>query len=257
MRQRSHESPNQFLLSRLLYHHFLQVSTTDEVNTTNFSIKTDNATIRHNVDDHENWKRVRETALPITNLFSAKDWYNSMKTVEAIKDANKRGALHFAALEGQTEICKYLLEDLKLEIDSRDDDGETDLIHAARQGHTATTKYLIDHGADPTIASNLGATALHHSAGIGDIELLEHLPSKGINPDLESDAGTPLVWAAGHAQQAAVTVLLKHGANPNAETDDGITPLLSSVAAGSLECLELLIQVGAKVNASRTSGKLH
>ncbi|KAI5446524.1 hypothetical protein KIW84_014389 [Lathyrus oleraceus] len=69
---------------------------------------------------------------------------------------------------------------------------ETALIHAARQGHTATAKYLIDHGADPTIASNLGATALHHSAGMGDIELLEHLPSKGIIPDLESDAGTPL-----------------------------------------------------------------
>lgn len=116
----------------------LQVSTTDEVNTTNFSIKTDNATTRHNVDNHENWKRVLETALPITNLFSAKDCYNSMKTVEAIKDANKRGALHFAAFEGQTEICKYLSEDLRLEIDSRDDDGETALIHAARQGHITT-----------------------------------------------------------------------------------------------------------------------
>jgi hypothetical protein len=30
---------------------------------------------------------------------------------------------------------------------------------------------------------------------------------------------------------------------PNTETDDGITPLLSSVAAGSLPCLEVLIQV--------------
>lgn len=45
--------------------------------------------------------------------------------------------------------------------------GETALIHAARQGHTDTAKYLIDHGANPAIASNLGATALHHSAGIG------------------------------------------------------------------------------------------
>lgn len=30
---------------------------------------------------------------------------------------------------------------------------------------------------------------------------------------------------------------------PNIETDDGITPLLSAVAACSLPCLELLIQV--------------
>ena len=45
------------------------------------------------------------------------------KTVESIKDANKRGALHFAAREGQTEVCKYLLEELKLHVDSKDDDG--------------------------------------------------------------------------------------------------------------------------------------
>lgn len=47
--------------------------------------------------------------------------------------------------------------------------GETPLIHAARKGHTGTAKFLVDHGADPSIASNLGATALHHSAGIGEL----------------------------------------------------------------------------------------
>lgn len=44
---------------------------------------------------------------------------------------------------------------------------ETPLLHAARQGHTETAKYLLDHGADPTIPSELGAIGLHHSAGIG------------------------------------------------------------------------------------------
>lgn len=43
--------------------------------------------------------------------------------------------------------------------------------------------------------------------------MLKHLLSRGVNPDLESDSGTPLVWAAGHAQKAAVSVLLEHGAN--------------------------------------------
>lgn len=32
---------------------------------------------------------------------------------------------------------------------------------------------------------------------------------------------------------------------PDAKTDDDITPLLSAVAAGSLPCLELLIKVAA------------
>jgi hypothetical protein len=74
------------------------------------------------------------------------------------------------------------------------------------------------------------------------------LLSKGVDVESESDAGTPLVWAAGHAQQDAVQILLEHNAKPNTETDDGITPLLSAVAAGSLPCLEVLIQAGADPN---------
>lgn len=171
-------------------------------------------------------------------------------TIADIKDANKRGALHFAAREGKIEVCKYLLEELKLDVDTRDEDGETPLIHAARQGHTDTAKYLVESGANPAIASDLGATALHHSAGIGNIELLKFLLSRGPDVNSQSDAGTPLIWAAGHAQQEAVKLLLEHHANPNAETDDDITPLLSAVAAGSLACLDLLIQAGAKVNIS-------
>lgn len=45
------------------------------------------------------------------------------KTVADIKDANKRGALHFAAREGKTDVCKYLLEELKLDVDTQDEDG--------------------------------------------------------------------------------------------------------------------------------------
>ncbi|GFY81191.1 ankyrin repeat family protein [Actinidia rufa] len=102
------------------------------------------------------------------------------QTVADVKDANKRGALHFAAREGKTqatdwlagdivspgvnkacsnlynrqivyairegmmEVCNYLVEALKLNVDTKDEDGETPLLHAARQGHTATAKYLIE-----------------------------------------------------------------------------------------------------------------
>ncbi|XP_008802839.1 ankyrin-1 [Phoenix dactylifera] len=170
------------------------------------------------------------------------------KTVADVKDANKRTALHFAAREGRTEVCKYLLEELKLDVNMRDDDGETPLIHASRQGHFLTAKYLLEQGADPSASSELGATALHHAAGIGNIELLRLLLSKGVDVESQSDAGTPLIWAAGHGQQDAVKVLLEHHANPNAETDDNITPLLSAVAAASHPCLELLIQAGASPN---------
>ncbi|KAL1561868.1 hypothetical protein AAHA92_04518 [Salvia divinorum] len=170
------------------------------------------------------------------------------QTVADVKDANQRGALHFAAREGQTEVCKYLLEELKMDVNTQDEDGDTPLTHAARQGHTSLAKYLVNHGADPSIPSALGATALHHSAGTGDIELLKFLLSKDVSVDSQSDAGTPLIWAAGHGQKDSVKILLDHKANPDAKTEDDITPLLSAVAAGSLACLVLLIKAGATVN---------
>ena len=124
------------------------------------------------------------------------------------------------------DALTYLLELLK-------NAGETPLLHAARQGHTLTAKYLLEHGANPAIPSDLGATALHHSAGIGvfslpccefllpiyyfllagNIELLKYILAKGVEVDLQSDAGTSLVWAAGHGQHDAVKVLLEHHAN--------------------------------------------
>uniref|UniRef100_A0ACD6AMH3 Uncharacterized protein n=2 Tax=Avena sativa TaxID=4498 RepID=A0ACD6AMH3_AVESA len=167
-----------------------------------------------------------------------------------VRDANRRTALHFAAREGRTEVCQFLVEQLRLPVDPKDDDGETPLIHAARQGRLETAEYLLDHGADPSVASNMGATALHHAAGIGHIELMKLLLGKGIDVESESDAGTPLVWAAGHGQEEAVKLLLEHNAKPDNETADGITSLLSAVAAGSLPCLEVLIQAGANPNVT-------
>lgn len=36
--------------------------------------------------------------------------------------------------------------------------------------------------------------------------------SKWVDVESESDAGTPLIWAAGHGQQEAVILLLQHDA---------------------------------------------
>lgn len=43
--------------------------------------------------------------------------------------------------------------------------------------------------------------------------MLKLLLPKGVDVDLQSDAGTPLVWAAGHGQQDAVKILLENHAN--------------------------------------------
>lgn len=49
----------------------------------------------------------------------------------------------------------------------------------------------------------------------GNTELMEYLLSKGAEVESQSDAGTPLIWAAGHGQPDALKVLLEHHANVN------------------------------------------
>ncbi|XP_048136306.1 ankyrin-1-like isoform X1 [Rhodamnia argentea] len=177
------------------------------------------------------------------------------RTIADIKDDKGRGALHFAATAGNIELCKYLLEELKLDVNLKDVEGITPLHHAAGSEHIETAKYLIDRGADPAIPNDNGLTILHYSAGSGNIKLMNFLLSKGVNIECQSSSCSPLIFSAVCGQQDAVKVLLEHHVNPNAQTVDGLTPLFASVNNGSLECLELLIQWGAKVNVTLPEGE--
>lgn len=48
---------------------------------------------------------------------------------------------------------------------------------------------------------------------LGNIELLKFLLTREADVESQSDAGTPLIWAAGHGQPNAVEILLEHNAN--------------------------------------------
>ncbi|KAH7300136.1 hypothetical protein KP509_24G046000 [Ceratopteris richardii] len=166
-----------------------------------------------------------------------------------VKDANGRGALHFAAQNGNNAVCQYLLDELGFPVDLRDNDGETPLIHASRQGHFQTALCLLNHGADLGVKANeLDATALHHAAAAGSIEIVKLLLEKGADVNAPSDAGPPLVWASGHDRFNVVKLLLDHGADPNAAADDDVTALVAASAAGACTIVDLLIEKGANVN---------
>ncbi|PHU09881.1 hypothetical protein BC332_21741 [Capsicum chinense] len=139
------------------------------------------------------------------------------RTVAEAKDVNERGALFFAAHQGKLELCKYLVEKLKIDVNELDVDGQNPVLHAARQGHTATVECLIEKGADPAILSAKG-TVLHNAVG------------------------KALMWACSLGREDAVRVLLEHHANVHPKTNN-LLPLASAVAANSLPCVELLVKV--------------
>ncbi|KAM0873417.1 hypothetical protein ACQ4PT_038077 [Festuca glaucescens] len=90
--------------------------------------------------------------------------------------------------------------------------GNTAVFISAMLGTAATTRYLLDCGADPTVAGSMGS-ALHGAVMNGQYETIELLLSRGIDVDLfDSVHGTALHVAASKGEAGMVKLLLEHHA---------------------------------------------
>ena len=82
------------------------------------------------------------------------------------------------------------------------EDGATAFWRASQSSDLAVMKLLLDHGADPNIATNIGVTPLQVAAGIGWVEGITYQWSKEANIE-------------------TVKLLLKLGNDPNAHSETG------------------------------------
>ncbi|KAM3391968.1 hypothetical protein ACQJBY_013238 [Aegilops geniculata] len=157
-------------------------------------------------------------------------------------------ALTVAVMEGRLDICRCLVEDHGVDVNQRTFTGDTPLAISATYGTPAITRYLLDRGADPTLAGALWPP-LHDAASFGQCEIVELLLSTGIDVDhFDSVYGTALHVAATNAQDGSMNILLQHRADPNKVYRLDSTPLRLAMISESLECVKLLIKAGADVN---------
>ncbi|XP_047074829.1 ankyrin repeat and SOCS box protein 13-like [Lolium rigidum] len=175
--------------------------------------------------------------------------------VEAATSDAGLGALLVAVRNGHLELCRYLVQGLRVDVDAADNKGRTTLFYAAHSEHAAVVKYLLDHGADPDKADEGGISPLHCAAGTGNCKIIELLLAKGAHVDpIADDIGTPLLLATKLRLVGAMKTLLDHNADPNKPYFlDGyglypITPLFQAVNV-SVECVKLLVEAGAVITS--------
>ena len=107
------------------------------------------------------------------------------------------------------------------------EEGATPFLRAAQSGDLVLMKLLLEHGADPSIATEHNVTPLMVASGIGWVE------------------GVTYEWSP---QQTYETVqfLLDHGADVNAQDSlDGRTALMGAAHKGRNDVIQLLVDRGA------------
>jgi ankyrin repeat protein len=124
-----------------------------------------------------------------------------------------------------------------------DENGATAFLRASQSGDVTLMKLLLDHGADPNIATALGVTPLHVAAGVGWVE------------------GITYEWSDKDNLEA-VKLLLDLGADVNAQADTGRTAMHGAAHKGRSAVVQMLYDHGARLdvrdygNTDNRGGKL-
>uniref|UniRef100_A0A8C3ANR4 Ankyrin 3 n=1 Tax=Cyclopterus lumpus TaxID=8103 RepID=A0A8C3ANR4_CYCLU len=192
-------------------------------------------------------------------------------------------ALHISSRLGKVDIVQQLLQ-CGASANAATTSGYTPLHLAAREGHQDVAVMLLENGASLSSSTKKGFSPLHVAAKYGKMEVASLLLQKRASPDAAGKSGlTPLHVAAHYDNQRVAllllltpaslgpasewlhaaphrcqeeptldigTTLLEYGADTNAVTRQGISPIHLRSTGGSVDLVSLLLTKNANVNMS-------
>ena len=157
----------------------------------------------------------------------------------------------FSALHKAIFACQFSSVDLFLAKGAnpnlQDDDSETALHLACRNGHAAGVKSLIKAKAKLNIQRKDRATAIYIASKNGHTACVDALAkAKGIDINLQEEDGCTPVWIASYVgHQPCLHILLQAGADPDLQWQEGATPLCAASQEGHSDCVDELVNAGA------------
>ena len=188
------------------------------------------------------------------------------------REPKRDPAIINAAVQGNREAVERLIRG-GANVGVRDQNGLTPLMHAAIYGYDDVVAVLLEAGAAVDVTCRKGCTALTYASHAGSVEAVRHLVTHGADLEHRSCVGdTPLyACACGSCHRSEDGVdwsdpdepcthhrvaaeLINRGADANAASADGSTPLTVAVSHRRADLVQLLLQSGAAPEAVDRQG---
>ncbi|CDQ78336.1 unnamed protein product [Oncorhynchus mykiss] len=175
-----------------------------------------------------------------------------------VTDKMDRSPLHIAAERGHTNVVEVLTEKFKSNVLARTKDGST-LMHVASQcGHPETALTFLKKGVPLHMPNKSGAMCLHAAAKQGHTAVVKSLLLKGAHVDTTTKDGlTGLHIAVQNCKPLVVQMLLGFGAQVQLNGGKAQeTPLhIAARVKEGEKVAEMLLKSGADVNAEQENGE--
>jgi ankyrin repeat protein len=183
--------------------------------------------------------------------------------------------LHMAARHGQRSIVRYLVVEAGCGINAVDPYGRSALTHACSCAHGGVVAELLKLGADASLVSHSGNSAIEDAVAAGDlksvkailaatddqgirsslllssanghVDIVKFLLSRSsVDPDeKDQDSWTALHWASRNGHSEIVNLLLARNATVDAMDNFGRTPLNRAVQIGAVDISKALLRAGS------------
>lgn len=167
---------------------------------------------------------------------------------------NKPAIIKAAGLGDMNTVKRFQTEGRN--INEKDSNGATPLMHAIWSKKPDVAKYLIESGADVKAKDSSGCDALIYAVINGQIEITNALLDKGANIETSDHAhSTPLILAVVYGNYDMTKLLLDRGANIESKDWLGATPFVNAVKSSASEkIIQLLIKKGANLKSKDKEG---
>jgi ankyrin repeat protein len=189
-------------------------------------------------------------------------------------EADGTTALAWAVRQDDAKLVDQLLSD-GADVKAANRYGVTPLFLACQDGSAAMIEKLLKAGADANATVTEGETALMTASRTGNPDAVKVLLDHGATIDAKESwhGETALMWAAAEGHPAVVRLLIERGATVNIRSNTNVwarqttseprekwlplgdlSPLMFAARQGCLECVKILVDAKAHINAVDPDG---